>query len=197
MKIFSKLIISILILALGSSTLYLCYECSQILPQNTTPSNSKHPKAALDLLQLNLSNDTSYSGRILLQRNSAEKFSLIQQNWQLNYAIATIWTYLNWNKDEILNTILDESLFGQEWQGINLASKHFFGVEVSFLTTEELAVLIVNLKSNSLYNPWCNRENVEVAASILLREYNENKSYSYSQTMLERLQQHNLKCSQK
>jgi len=195
---------------------YFYYKCSDILPDNSMPSSTIYPEVARNLLRASYtyhlsdlspgsidlepeSYIVSSGARILLRRNSAEKASRIERNWKQNYQIARSWVYWNWNETEILNTILDESIYGREWRGISVASREFFGVEVADLKTEEIAVLVANTKSNSNYDPWCNQEEVYAEASRLLKEYAQIKQVTFVQVdsgaMFARLKQRSASCT--
>ena len=63
-----------------------------------------------------------------------------------------------WTRDEAVNTILAESGFRKDVNGIEAAAEFYFDIPLAELRPQESLALIALLKSPSLYDPFCNRE---------------------------------------
>jgi hypothetical protein len=63
-----------------------------------------------------------------------------------------------WTRDQAVNTILAESGFRKDVNGIEAAAEFYFDIPLAELRPQESLALIALLKSPSLYDPFCNRE---------------------------------------
>jgi penicillin-binding protein 1B len=81
---------------------------------------------------------------------------------------------LHYDKDEILETYLNEIYFGQDRDraihGVGLASLHYFGKTVEHLTLAESALLVGMLKGPAYYDPYRNRQRALERRNVVLRE---------------------------
>lgn len=63
-----------------------------------------------------------------------------------------------WTRDQAVNTILAESGFRKDVNGIEAAAEFYFGIPLAELKPQESLALIALLKGPSWYDPFCNRE---------------------------------------
>ncbi|HEY7656787.1 MAG TPA: penicillin-binding protein 1B [Burkholderiales bacterium] len=81
---------------------------------------------------------------------------------------------LHYDKDEILETYLNEIYLGQDRDraihGVGLASLHYFGKTVQHLTLAESALLVAMLKGPGYYDPYRHPQRVLERRNMVLRE---------------------------
>lgn len=63
-----------------------------------------------------------------------------------------------WTRDQAVNTILAESGFRKDVNGIEAAAEFYFDIPLAELRPQESLALIALLKGPSWYDPFCNRE---------------------------------------
>ncbi|HSC94973.1 MAG TPA: penicillin-binding protein 1B [Burkholderiales bacterium] len=81
---------------------------------------------------------------------------------------------LHYDKDEILETYLNEIYLGQDRDraihGVGLASLHYFGKTVEHLTLAESALLVAMLKGPGYYDPYRHPQRALERRNMVLRE---------------------------
>jgi len=81
---------------------------------------------------------------------------------------------LHYDKDEILETYLNEIYLGQDRDraihGVGLASLHYFGKTVEHLTLAESALLVGMVKGPALYDPYRHPQRALERRNLVLRE---------------------------
>jgi len=81
---------------------------------------------------------------------------------------------LHYDKDEILETYLNEIYLGQDRDraihGVGLASLHYFGKTVEHLTLAESALLVGMVKGPALYDPYRHPQRALERRNVVLRE---------------------------
>lgn len=85
---------------------------------------------------------------------------------------------LHYDKDEILETYLNEVYFGQSGkrsiQGVGLASQYYFGQPINELGPHQIAFLVGVIKGPSQYDPWRrvdqSKKRRDLVLSIMARE---------------------------
>lgn len=192
MRRFFLIVFGLILCLVAGAAGYVSYRVYLILPDNTAPSQAEYPQAAIDLLRLDIIRDDGIgadirrenripenfiladrAARMLFQRLSSERYERVQRDWHVNATLAALWVYFRWNEVEMLTTTLHDQKYGPraEWQGLDQASQGFFGVSAIALSIPEIAILIVNSRAFSNYEPWCNRQEVEEEVLKLLGRY--------------------------
>jgi penicillin-binding protein 1B len=81
---------------------------------------------------------------------------------------------LHYDKDEILETYLNEIYLGQDRDravhGVGLAAQHYFGKPVQNLTVAEGALLVAMVKGPALYDPYRHPQRALERRNLVLRE---------------------------
>ncbi len=88
-------------------------------------------------------------------------------SWHLQQMSLSIWISRNWTADQALNTLLAESYFGHQAQGLRAAAQIYFGRPLAELENEEIILLVSMLKGPSHYDPWCRPERVTRRLQVL------------------------------
>lgn len=184
MRRFFLIFFGLILCLVAGAAGYVSYRLYLILPDNSAPSQTEYPQAALDLFKLaapkprinmpEWMNFSSEAARRLLLRLPPKEYQRVQRdlyNWHINFFLASVWVGLRWSEKEKINTILDEHNYGHQWKGLERAAQEFFGVSVEALTVPEIAMLVVNLQSNTAYDPWCVRGRVQEKVLKLLDRY--------------------------
>ncbi len=192
MRRFLLIVFGLILGLVGAAVGYVTYRLYVILPDNVAPSQAEYQQAALDLLKLTSRprdskviwtrpkvslpewmNFSSEAARKLFARLSPERYERVQRDWHVNFFLASAWVGLRWSEKEKLSTILHEQGYGPhaEWRGLEQASQGFFGAPASDLSIPEVAVLVVNLRAFSNYEPWCSRDLVKEKVLKLLERY--------------------------
>jgi penicillin-binding protein 1B len=91
---------------------------------------------------------------------------------KLNEAAMAILLELHYDKNEILETYLNEVNIGQSGQhsvnGFGLASQFYFGQPISELQLHQVALLVGMVQGPSFYNPRRNPERAKVRRNIVI-----------------------------
>jgi penicillin-binding protein 1B len=81
---------------------------------------------------------------------------------------------LHYDKNEILETYLNEIYFGQDRDraihGVGLAAQFYFGKEVQYLTIAESALLVAMVKGPAIYDPYRHPSRALERRNLVLRE---------------------------
>ena len=97
---------------------------------------------------------------------------------------------LHYNKDEILETYLNEIYFGQDRDraihGIGLAAQFYFGKDVQHLNLPESALLVGLIKGPRHYDPYRNGARALERRNLVLREARDRGAISAEQYALAR-----------
>lgn len=182
MRRFLLIFFGLILCLVAGAAGYVSYRIYLILPDNTAPSQAEYPQAAIDLLRLTSQprdsmpewmNFSSSVARRLFYRLPPEQYERVERDWAVNFILVSVWVGLNWSEKEKFNTILDEHNYGHEWKGLEQAAQKFFGVSTDELTLPEIAILVVNIQSNTAYDPWCVRDRVQEKVLKLLGRYKE------------------------
>lgn len=88
---------------------------------------------------------------------------------------------LFYSKNEILEMYLNTVDYGNNWFGIKVASKNYFGKLPADLTIEEAATLIGLLKATSSYNPIRNKKNSKLRRNVVLSQLVKYKELTQQQ----------------
>ena len=111
----------------------------------------------------------------LIDNSSSDRSVYTSPNvflWLIDVVLVDYWLRFSWDDRDILRVYLGVSRYGgYQWQGLEEASHGFFGVSVKDLSLPEMAVLVVNLKAPSGFDPLCDREGVEEMVMGLLASY--------------------------
>lgn len=79
---------------------------------------------------------------------------------------------LNYEKDDILESYLNEIYWGQDGQraihGVALAARYYFGKPLAELNENDSAVLVAMLRGPSYYSPWRNAERLKSRRNLIL-----------------------------
>lgn len=64
----------------------------------------------------------------------------------------------HWSRDQVLDTLLDQSWFGRDAKGIESAAVAYYGVPAAELRPEESLALVTLMRGPSYYDPSCRPE---------------------------------------
>ena len=112
-------------------------------------------------VKANLQQGRTVQGGSTLTQQLVKNFYLNQQRTlsrKLQEAVMAVMLELHFDKNEILETYLNEVYLGQSGQrgihGFAMASRHYFQKPVDELELSEVALLVALVKGASYYNPW-------------------------------------------
>src|SRR5256714_1786301 len=92
---------------------------------------------------------------------------------------------VHYDKDEILETYLNEIYFGQDRDraihGIGLAAQFYFGKEVRYLSVPEAALLVGLVKGPAIYDPYRHAQRALERRNLVLRETRDQGSITMEQ----------------
>lgn len=118
------------------------------------------PLAILRALVVNIRKGHAAQGASTLSQQLAKNFFLTRKKSfkrKLDEMFVAVAMEMNFNKNEILETYLNEVYLGQDGNraihGFGLASSFFFGKDLRDLKAHEIALLVGMLKGPSRYNP--------------------------------------------
>ena len=118
------------------------------------------PLAILRALVVNIRKGYAAQGASTLSQQLAKNFFLTREKSfkrKLDEMFVAVAMEMNFNKDEILETYLNEVYLGQDGNraihGFGLASPFYFGKNPEDLKAHEIALLVGMLKGPSRYNP--------------------------------------------
>ncbi|MCD6295227.1 MAG: penicillin-binding protein 1B, partial [Deltaproteobacteria bacterium] len=118
------------------------------------------PLAILRALVVNIRKGYAAQGASTLSQQLAKNFFLTREKSfkrKLDEMFVAVAMEMNFNKDEILETYLNEVYLGQDGNraihGFGLASPFYFGKGLRDLKAHEIALLVGMLKGPSRYNP--------------------------------------------
>lgn len=118
------------------------------------------PLAILRALVVNIRKGYAAQGASTLSQQLAKNFFLTREKSfkrKLDEMFVAVAMEMNFNKDEILETYLNEVYLGQDGNraihGFGLASAFYFGKNPEDLKAHEIALLVGMLKGPSRYNP--------------------------------------------
>lgn len=110
-------------------------------------------------------------------------------------AIMSLLVELNFSKQEILQSYLNEVYLGQEGpraiHGFALASRHYFNRPLEQLDASQIALLVGMIKGPSFYDPWRHPQRAIERRNVVLRVMTEHQLISPQQQ--QQLQQQPLK----
>ena len=163
---------------------FVAIEMLRVLPEARylKPSERSYPQTVTDLAELGLfkSNKSwlerrwylsSQGARLIIDRKREDDVNAFTRDWHYNFTIISIWVFANWSKEDVITTYLSERRYGRKYIGLDDAAEAFYGLSVDQLSYHEVAVLVMNLKSNSKYDPFCNGEYVRFGAQKLVQLY--------------------------
>lgn len=92
---------------------------------------------------------------------------------KVNEAIMALILEYRYSKDQLLEAYLNEVYLGQHYAngiyGFGLAAKFYFGKSIEQLNTEQMAMLIGQVKGPSYYDPWRYPERAKKRRDIVLK----------------------------
>ena len=109
---------------------------------------------------------------------------------KLTELVMAVLLELHYDKDEILETYLNEIYFGQDRDraihGIGLAAQYYFGKDVQHLTLGESALLVGMVKGPAYYDPYRHPQRALERRNLVLREARDQGSIDMPQYTLAR-----------
>ncbi|NIB39035.1 penicillin-binding protein 1B [Pseudomaricurvus alkylphenolicus] len=133
------------------------------------------PKGILRAAWANLSEGRVVQGGSTLTQQLVKNFYLDnERRWsrKLTEAAMSVLLEFHYSKAEILETYMNEVYLGQsgprQIHGFGLAAKHYFGVPLQKLNTEQLALLVGLVKGASYYNPWRHPQRARERRNLVL-----------------------------
>src|SRR5712691_7917497 len=104
---------------------------------------------------------------------------------KLTELVMAVLLELHYDKNEILETYLNEIYFGQDRDraihGVGLAAQFYFGKEVQHLTLAEAALLVGMVKGPAYYDPYRHPQRALERRNLVLRETREHGSITLEQ----------------
>ena len=135
---------------------------------------------------------TVQGGSTITQQLVKNMFLTADRNlWRkLNEAIMAILLELHYEKDQILETYLNEVYLGQDNEraihGFGLASDFYFGKSLAELDLDQMAVLVGMVKGASFYNPIRNPQRATERRNIVIDAIQSGGLISESQAQLQK-----------
>jgi len=135
---------------------------------------------------------TVQGGSTITQQLVKNMFLTADRNlWRkLNEAIMAILLELHYEKDQILETYLNEVYLGQDNEraihGFGLASDFYFGKSLAELDIDQMAVLVGMVKGASYYNPIRNPQRATERRNIVIDAIQSGGLISESQARLQK-----------
>lgn len=97
---------------------------------------------------------------------------------KVNEALISVILELRYSKDEILEAYLNEVYLGQHYangiHGFGLAAQFYFGKPLNELASDQIALLVAQVKGPSFYDPWRKPERAVLRRDLVLRMMFEN-----------------------
>ncbi len=132
-------------------------------------------RGTLRAIFVNLSSGELRQGGSTLTQQLVKNFYLTDERSlkrKLNEALMAILLEWHYDKQEILETYLNEVNLGQNGNrsinGFGLAAQFYFGQPISELSLHQVALLVGLVKGPSYYNPWRNPERALERRNIVL-----------------------------
>jgi hypothetical protein len=91
-----------------------------------------------------------------------------QLDWVVSTAAVSIWLTRNTTPEQLAASYLETAYFGHGSNGLESASRTFFGKSQAELTLGEVALLISVTRRPISLNPWCDLESVSRERNALL-----------------------------
>jgi len=203
MRTFFLIVLGMILFVVAAGAGYASYRIYSILSQNSAPSQTEYPQAAVDMLKIQFDNlrvspPDSYniysfflaSQMVEPPRINKDMFnSLMNVNpgpnrgmqispafylYLIDVALVDSWISFWWEDSDILRSHLGIHRYGShEWKGLEEAAEGFFGVSVHDLSLPEMAVLVLNFRAPYGFDAFCDREGVKEGALQLLARYKE------------------------
>ena len=135
---------------------------------------------------------TVQGGSTITQQLVKNMFLTADRNlWRkMNEAIMALLLELHYEKDQILETYLNEVYLGQDSEraihGFGLASDFYFGKPLAELELDQMAVLIGMVKGASFYNPVRNPERATERRNTVIDVIRENGLISETQARVQK-----------
>ncbi len=119
------------------------------------------PLGILRALIVNISAGRTVQGGSTLTQQLVKNMFLTRERTitrKINEALMALILEYRYSKDQLLEAYINEVYLGQHFgngiYGFGLAAKFYFGKSLSQLTTEQIALLITQIKGPSFYDPW-------------------------------------------
>src|SRR6266852_4853304 len=134
---------------------------------------------ALARAALSLASDKVQGGSTITQQLVKNFFLTPERTLQrkITELIMAVLLELHYDKNEILETYLNEIYFGQDRDraihGVGLAAQFYFGKEVQHLTLAEAALLVGMVKGPAYYDPYRHPQRALERRNLVLRETRE------------------------
>lgn len=133
------------------------------------------------------SGEVEQGGSTITQQLIKNYFLTQQQNIarKVQELMMAVVLEVNYSKDEILQSYLNEVYFGQDGDraihGVGLASRYFFGKPVAELNVAESALLVALIKGPSVYSPWKHPQRARERRDLVLQLLSEQQHLSASE----------------
>lgn len=133
------------------------------------------PLGILRALMANIQAGKTVQGGSTLTQQLVKNMFLTRKKtlWRkLNEALIALILETRYSKDQLLEAYINEVYLGQHYAngiyGFGLAAKFYFGKPLSALNTEQMAMLIGQIKGPSYYDPWRHPERAKKRRDLVL-----------------------------